>query len=135
MDGEAPRIELQERKLDDCFIARWVQAINGIGTSVFVAALALTCLRVYTQETSCGRVVVSGSKVVEAEVCIVLFAAVEIVVRRRASRSHFVAKGVVLIAVSKTKHDHSVILGQSDLGRPPSLQPNPKRVLFSWTWS
>jgi len=51
-EAEPPWIELQQRPLDDGLIPRGVHPIHWIGTSVFVASLALACEWVGAQEAT-----------------------------------------------------------------------------------
>ena len=55
--------------------------------------------RVSRQEPTGLWVVVSGAEIVETEVGVVLFAAVEVVVRRGAGRAEQIAEGVVIIVI------------------------------------
>ena len=59
----------------------------------------MACQRVHVEEAPGNRVVVSGAQIIKAQIRVVLFAAVEIVVRRCSRRVDLVAKGVVLITV------------------------------------
>ena len=55
--------------------------------------------RIARQESACFWVVVSGAEVVEAEVGVVLFAAIQVVVRRGAGLVDHVAEGIVFVGV------------------------------------
>jgi hypothetical protein len=59
----------------------------------------ISVLRITAQEPSRARVVVSGAEVVEAEVGIVLFAAIQVVVGRCASGVDLVSEGVAIVGV------------------------------------
>ena len=59
----------------------------------------LTVFWVSAEESASSTIIVSGAEVVEAEVRVVLFAAIEIVVGRRPDFGEAVAVGVVLLLV------------------------------------
>lgn len=59
----------------------------------------ITVFRVSAQEPSGGWVVVPCAEVVEAEVLVVLFAAIQVVIRCRACGVEQVAEGIVVVGV------------------------------------
>jgi hypothetical protein len=69
-----------------------------------VRAKKLWIQRIARREPTRCRIVISGTEVVEAEVWVVLFAAIEIVVGRRAARGVAIAKRVVFVAISHGVH-------------------------------
>ena len=97
----------QQRVFDVSLAAIGIDAVHRIGGGVFVAALAFVRKRVHVQEAPRGRIVVARPQIIQAEVRVELFAAIEIVVRRCAGLVDRVAEGVVLVGVG-----HGYVSGQ-----------------------
>ena len=57
--------------------------------------------RISGHEPSGERVVISGAEVVEAEVRVVLFAAIQVIVWRRSSGYEIISEGIIIVGVGE----------------------------------